>query len=51
MCMKQKTFLEDVFIFLLVGVGDGAEWFLLYPDEEFIILCSINIYFLGIFIF
>lgn len=29
MCTKQKAFLEDVFIFLLVGVGGGAERFLI----------------------
>lgn len=29
-CAKRKAFLEDVFTFLLVGVGGGAEWFL--PD-------------------
>lgn len=50
-CMKQKAFLEDVFVFLLVGVGGGAEQFLLYPANGFNILCSINIYILRIILF
>lgn len=45
MCMKQKAFLEDVFIFPLVGVGGGAEWFLIYAAKGFNILYSINIHF------
>lgn len=47
-CMKQNAFLEDVFIFLLVGAGGGAEQFLIYPAKGFKVFCSINIYILRI---